>query len=266
MIKNRNKKKKTRIVLPPLKINEGDALWYRKKLAILTKKMMDEYISEIRAYYRLHRSYLVNDDNPIAGLQAIIDRISSKWYRIFDIESEPLAKTVVDNAQNFSNSQFFEIKKKNPFLLNNPKDLRQTAKIVKASIAENVSLIKSIPVEYHDKILGSVMRAAGSGGNLKQLTDDLSKLTHQTKKRIHLIAHDQNAKATALINNQNSIDAGFTHAEWRKSIAGKTHRKSHAEADGKVFELKKGCLIDGEYILPREEINCKCSMSLVINL
>lgn len=266
MIKNRNKKKKTRIVLPPLKINDANALEYRQKLAILTKKMIVEYTSEIMTYYRLHRGYLVNDANPVAGLQEIIDRISSKWYRIFDVAAEPIAEKVVDNADLFSDSQFFEIRKQNPFLLNNPKDLRQTAKIVEASIAENVGLIKSIPVEYHDKILGSVMRAAGSGGNLKQLADDLSQLTHHTKKRINLIAHDQNAKATALINNQNSIDAGFTNAEWHKSIAGKTHRKSHAEADGKVFELKKGCLIDGEYILPRSKINCKCSMSLVINL
>ena len=36
------------------------------------------------------------------------------------------------------------------------------------------------------------------------------------------------------------------------------------EADGRLFDISKGCLIDGEYIFPGELINCACSFAPVI--
>jgi len=149
-------------------------------------------------------------------------------------------------------------------LLKGTEQLQQTTKIVQAGIAENVGLIKSIPSKYHEQILGDVMRTVGVGGNVRELKEALSKISKQTSKRIELIARDQTAKATALIDAQNAIDTGLTTGVWKKSIAGKTHRKDHAEADGKEFDISKGCLISGEYILPRMKINCKCSYELVI--
>lgn len=244
--------------------NEADTLLYKKALSKLTVAMLKEYHKAILDYYRQYRHYIVGDFDIVTGLQNIINRIGEKWFDVFNKYSFGLAKQTVYKATDFSTKQFNRIKDNNPFLLKNTKNLQQTTKIVEASIAENVGLIKSIPTELHDKILGSVMRSVGSGNNLQELTENLSKITNQTKKRIDLIATDQVAKATALINQQNAINAGFTMAVWKKSIAGKTHRKSHADADGKEFNITKGCLIDGEYILPREKINCKCSYKLII--
>ena len=258
------KQKKIKTITIP-SLNESNAIEYEHALAILTREMIKEYNVAVMAYYRKYRDYLVGDADPVAGLEAIINKIGKKWYGIFIKKSDKLAKNVVYNARDFSNRQFKRIKENNPFLLSGTEDLEQTTKIVQTSIRENVGLIKSIPEEYHNNILGSVMRSAGTGGNLQQLTEDLSKLSNQTKKRINLIARDQNAKATALINQQNAVDAGFTTAIWHKSIAGKTHRISHANADGKEFDISKGCSIDNEYILPREKINCKCSYSLKIS-
>lgn len=36
------------------------------------------------------------------------------------------------------------------------------------------------------------------------------------------------------------------------------------DADGRKFEIAKGCLIDGKRILPGEEINCRCVSKSVL--
>lgn len=253
-------------ILHELKINEAIELYYKHKLAKITKQMINEYNEHIIVYYRKHRDYIVGDANPIAGLEAIINKIGKTWYKEFAGIAEPISEDVITQICNDNDTKFKQLKNKNPFLLKGSKDLQQRTKIVESSIAENVGLIKSIPQDFHTNILGSVMRAIASGGNLSQLYEDLNNLNHKAKDRIELIARDQVAKATAYVDRQNLVDNGLTKAIWKKSIAGKTHRKSHADADGKEFDLTVGCLIDGKYILPRTEINCKCSYRLQVEI
>ncbi|HHN9167526.1 TPA: phage head morphogenesis protein, partial [Escherichia coli] len=45
---------------------------------------------------------------------------------------------------------------------------------------------------------------------------------------------------------------------------GKQPRPSHVKADGKEFDLDKGLYLDGEWVLPGEAINCRCTWSPVI--
>jgi uncharacterized protein with gpF-like domain len=153
----------------------------------------------------------------------------------------------------------------NPFIiLPNMAERNAKVNIIESGIAENVALIKSIPKQFHDQVQGAVMRNVAVGGNAKKLVEELSKISDRSSKRVKLIANDQIAKATALLDQQEAIEMGFTKGKWQKSIAGKTHRKTHAEANNKEFDINKGCLIEGEYIMPRWKINCKCSYKLIL--
>lgn len=159
------------------------------------------------------------------------------------------------------NEQYF----KNPFIIMpNMAERNAEVNIIESGIAENVGLIKSIPKQFHEQIQGAVMRNVAVGGNAQKLVAELSKMSDKSTKRIKLIANDQIAKATALLDQQKAVDLGFTKGIWKKSIAGKTHRVTHAEADGKEFDIKKGCLIEGEYIMPRWKVHCKCSYKLIL--
>lgn len=154
---------------------------------------------------------------------------------------------------------------KNPFIIQpNMTERNAEVNIIQSGIAENVGLIKSIPRQFHEQTQGAVNRNVAVGGNAKKLVEELSKMSDKSAKRIKLIANDQIAKATALLDQQKAVELEFTKGKWQKSIAGKTHRVTHAEADGKEFDIKKGCLIEGEYIMPRWKINCKCSYKLIL--
>lgn len=154
---------------------------------------------------------------------------------------------------------------KNPFIIiPNMKERNAEVNIIQSGIAENVGLIKSIPKQFHEQIQGMVNRNVAVGGDAQKLVAELSQISDKSFKRIKLIANDQIAKATALLDQQKAIELGFTKAIWKKSIAGKTHRPDHAAANNREFDIKKGCLIEGEYIMPRWKINCKCSYKLIL--
>lgn len=176
------------------------------------------------------------------------------------ILKQPLPEPAFFEVVEFNEHQF-----RNPFIIQpNMTERNAQIRIIESGIAENVGLIKSIPKQYHEQIQGMVMRNVAVGGNAQKLVSELSQISDRSSKRIKLIANDQIAKATALLDQQRAVELGFTKAIWKKSIAGKTHRKTHAEANNKEFDIKKGCLIEGEYIMPRVKINCKCSYKLVL--
>jgi len=262
----RQSKKKYAVEINELKFNKAIEINYKHDLLVLKRQMVKEYNSCLIKFYKDNLLFLVgdSDDDTIKRLQRLIDNMGRRWQDRYDRMSEAQAKKVAVGVLRHVDNRWKGIQKGNPFLLKGTQELQQTTKIVQAGIAENVGLIKSIPSKYHEQILGDVMRTVGVGGNVQKLQEALSKISNQTSKRIGLIARDQTAKATALIDRQNAIDTGFTTAVWQKSIAGKTHRADHAAADGDEFDISKGCLISGEYILPRMKINCKCSYKLVI--
>jgi len=270
-MKKLKRKNKYLIEIDGPKIDTVEMLKYRRELFLIKKDMAKEYDSTIIDIYKNNLYLLVS--NPtyyIEKLQNAINMLGEKYFLKYSFNSFSLANNFIKNIESNNYKRFERLEKKHeflktsPFLLKNTKDRENTLRIVEASVAENVGLIKSIPKEYHDDILGDVMRTVGKGGNLQELTEALSKRSNITSGRIDLIARDQTAKATALLDQQHAKDFGFRRGFWKKSIAGKTHRASHAEADGKEFDLEKGCFIDGKYILPKMEINCKCSYRLVM--
>lgn len=264
MKKKKQKTKKYFIEIDELKFNDAIMINYRHELLELKREMVREYNKSIIDIYRNHLGYIVKDDNVVKQLQNKINQLGEKWFFKFFNLSEPLSNKTVKSIDKHNDKRFEKITKENPFLLQGTEEREATTKIIESSIAENVGLIKSIPKKYHDDILGDVMRTVGKGGNLQELAQALAKRSNITSKRINLIARDQTAKATALLDQQKAIELGFDTAKWQKSIAGKTHRKDHAAAHNEEFSLKKGCLISGEYILPRMKINCKCSYKLVM--
>lgn len=134
----------------------------------------------------------------------------------------------------------------------------------KAAVIENVSLIKSIPAKYQEQITFYVTEAMSQGRNKTWLTERIMELGHSTRDRAKLIARDQLNKVTEVINVSRQMGLGITHNKWHHSSRPAQPRKSHVEADGKIYPLNDGLLIDGEKIFPGQKINCYCYSSPVI--
>ena len=66
--------------------------------------------------------------------------------------------------------------------------------IMRATIGQQVSLIKSIPSQYFTNIESLVMRSVQTGRDLEQLTTDLQEQFGVTRRRAAFIARDQTTR------------------------------------------------------------------------
>ncbi len=140
----------------------------------------------------------------------------------------------------------------------------ETRDALQAVINENIGLIKSIPEQCLSEVQGLVMRSVARGRDLGTLTQELEKRFRVTRKRAALIARDQNNKATSVMAAARQQQLGITKGVWKHSHAGKVPRPSHVAADGQEFDLKVGLYLDGEWVLPGEAINCRCTWQPVL--
>jgi len=138
--------------------------------------------------------------------------------------------------------------------------------IMRATVGQQVSLIKSIPSQYFTNIEGMVMRSVQTGRDLGQLTKDLQEQFGVTHRRAAFIARDQNNKATASMTRARQDELEITEAIWVHSGAGKHPRPTHVAMNGKKYDVNKGMWDPAvkRWIFPGEEINCRCFCRSVI--
>jgi len=138
----------------------------------------------------------------------------------------------------------------------------------KAVIAQNVSLIKSIPEEYLTDVQGAVLRSITDGRGLDDLTKYFAKQEGITERRAYNIATDQTHKAYNGFNRARMTGAGIRKFEWVHSGGGLHPRILHMDVlDGQIYAFDKLPVIDdrtGERGIPGQAVNCRCTMVPVI--
>lgn len=254
------------IKLPAIHANAGIEAAYRKKLQALIADMSHSFIYWTCATWNKNPplSSMANDDNaPFVDLRRTMERLGRHWQRRFDDLAPELAKIFVNGATAHTDSAMMASLKNAGFTVQF-KMTKATSEGYQAVLAENVGLIRSISAEYLHDVQGHVWQAVKSGYDLKTLADTLQDRYGVTHKRAAFIARDQSNKAKAVIENIRRKELGITTAIWQHSGGGKEPRHSHVEASGKTFELDKGMYLDGEWLLPGEAINCRCTSRAVI--
>jgi uncharacterized protein with gpF-like domain len=266
------------IVLRPVRANAGIEAAYNAALQKYVDAMHKSLLYWITAQYRANpppplaqdagmESF--RDGSPANAMRRAIHRMSRRWMKAFDKGSEDLAKYFVDKATGATDVQLKAILKKAGFTV----EFKATAAVnnaMQAAIGENVSLISSIAEQHLSEVEGLVMRSMQRGRDLGSLTEELTQRYDVTKRRASFIARDQANKMTSVINRTRQVELGITQARWRHSHGGKHPRQSHVAASqadggkGKLYDVTKGCLIDGEMIWPGELPNCRCTAQSVI--
>lgn len=139
-------------------------------------------------------------------------------------------------------------------------------KNVKNIVESNVNLIKSIEEQYFSQITTIALESVTRGRDMQYLSEQLQNQLGVSKRRADFIARDQNDKATVQLSRVRHLELGITKGKWRHSGGGKHPRPKHVKANGEIFELNKGLPVgEGDkYVLPGEEINCRCIYSPVI--
>lgn len=289
------KKKETKTTLTSDAFRYSPALEieYKRILRGLVDSMLKEVAKGLVNSYRKNKEGFALD-SAFNNIDGSLKDLEKKYRRIFETQGEVAAKRMVMRQLRYSRSSFKKVISKLlppeteiPALAGSaiPRDMED---VVKASIMENVSLIKSIQQKYFEQVTGSVARSMQAGGSIKQLRDEILKYNGMTRRRADIIAYDQTRKAYMAINLRNMSKAGIQKAMWMHSGGGQTVREYHyrkwdgvsGTKDGKpnglngfIFDIDKPPVIqkaDGKQQeirgYPAQLPNCKCVLKAIIDL
>lgn len=237
---------------------------YYSDISKLVRAMIDDMRYSIEHMYEHREDDITFDGNPVNDLNGLLNYKYRKWKKRFNKHARRIAQKHIDSTDEaVTGALERSITKAAPdFTMRG--DSRDLLMRKKSIIDANVDLITDLPEQLYKDIQGDMQRALQFGNDADALNKMLIARGIQCRNRVALITKDQISKATAVLSTQRALDNGIKYAVWRHSNGGAKPRKSHQEADGMIFELAKGCLIDGEYILPGTLINCDCFRQVII--
>lgn len=210
-------------------------------------------------------SGMVYDASPAANLTKVLNSLRYYFRTHFQELANKVSRKFAVRAENGASVSLKSILKEEGFTVDF-RLTRQMNDILQAVISENVGLIKTVPSEYFGQIQTIVMQGVKNGRDLDYIKSELYRRYKITERRAQIIARDQTNKATQAISRARALETGITTARWVHIPGAKTSRKTHADFDGKTFDIRKG-MYDreaGRYVMPGELINCSCRFRLVI--
>lgn len=255
---------------------------YNQALRKLVLKMTNETKREIiklfksktaTNYFKKQREASAMDASIASQARILMNALLDKFVQLFAFKSRPLAESMfIGQAESSERTLHASLKQLSGGLSLKtgivPKGMKEDAKAI---VAENVSLIKSIPEQYFKNVTGSVMRSITTGRGMADLLPEIKKYEGQTERRAKNLALDQTRKAYNQINKQRMQSVGVKQFEWIHSHGGQKPRESHLKIDGKIFTFEN---LEAEQTalgvppddrgLPGHPINCRCTMVPVI--
>jgi uncharacterized protein with gpF-like domain len=257
----RRKKNKSNVVLRPIHPNAGIEAEYRRRLDALIQEMHDSVLYWVRAAYRANEPEMAQDDLSAAALRGAIGPLTKRWLKGFNDAAPKLADWFSQAAGQRSDAALEKTLKDGGFSVEF-KMTRAQQDVMRATINQQVGLIKSIPQQYLGQVEGMVMRAVQTGRDVGGLAKEIEEQFGVTKRRAKLIARSQNNLATASMTRARQIELGIEEAIWLHSGGGHRPRPSHVKAgrDKQVYSVKDGWYDPDEKknIWPGQLINCRC--------
>ena len=255
-------------VLRLVPTNAGVRAAYSRQLRRLIDEMQRSTVWWLRAAYRKDEERIVADSAPGMGedasparmMQKVLGRIFRYWMRRWSDKARKIAEDFVRNSARHTTSSYQQAFKDAGFTVKMDPSRAQND-VVQALIAENVSLIRTIPEKYFGEVTGLVQRSISMGRDLAFLTDELEKRYKVTRRRADLIARDQANKATEAIKRVESERLGVKVGIWVHVPGKYTSRATHKAMNGKPFLLSEG-MYDSEVkrkVLPGELVACQCT-------
>lgn len=207
--------------------------------------------------------FFAQDASLAEQAKLLMAALADRFGQIFGLAAPPAARRMAGHASRSSAAALNGSLKKLSGGLTISTELitGEMRDILTATVAENVSLIKSISSDYFTQVQGAVMRSITTGNGLQDLVPFLQKYEDVTLRRARIIARDQTRKAFSNLNFARMKKIGIQEYEWLHSAGGQHPRKLHERMSGKVYRIDKPPVIDektGQRGKPGDLINCRC--------
>lgn len=266
-----NKRKPETIQGLPLQPNAAVEMRYRKKLHALIDRMTQDVEKELRRFFSapLAEEYFALDESIASQARILMNRLMQKYNDVFAQAAAPMAESMLAASDKASSAALHSSLQQLTGGLSLPtsaisKPMREA---IKASVSENVQLIKSIPQQYLTGVQGAVMRSIVGGKGDKNLFEFLGRHKGITQRRANMIANDQTRKAFNNLSRARMERVGLKKFKWLHTGGSNEPRQLHIRMNGNVYSFDDLPIIDertGERGIPGQAINCRCRMQPVL--
>lgn len=240
-------------------------LIFRKELEKLGQEMQKDVEQRLQAYLQ---SDMAQDAASVRWVQ-IMKALRQEWYRKYKQRGIELAKWLATKTDKRTAAQIQRKLKKFGFSIT-PQYTDAQKQLIDNIVAENVSMIQSIPQQYLRRVqratAAAFKRGQDVGGLTKVLQVMLNRIGDDSKTRAALIARDQNQKATQAFAVANAQAFGARRGRWIHVPGKYSSRITHIKMDKQVFDLEKG-IYDPDVkrlVKPGELIYCNCQFQILM--
>lgn len=252
------------------------AVRYSNKLVSAANEMTETTRREIEKLFahpdvvaHFVRRGVAMDISPSSQARILTNKLKSRFEQLFNSNASAWASTMTNQTDAASQTNVQASLKDLSGGLTLKTDILtgSMSEFLTGVVAENVSLIKSIPSEYFMKVQGAVLRSITHGRGLADLVPFFADQEGITQRRANTIATDQTHKAYNGLNAQRQQAVGLKQFEWIHSGGSQHPRWMHVELDGKTCSFASPPVIDedGTRGLPGQLINCHCTQRPVIS-
>lgn len=256
----------------PLNPNAAVEARYYENLSGMIERMTDDTERALKRMFagEAATEFFAEDKSIASQARVLTNALKAKYDRLFGTSAQRISEAMANQSDKASSAALHSsIQKLSGGLSLNTTSLKgPLTDILKATIAENVSLIKSIPQKYLSGVQGAVMRSITTGNGLQDLVPYLANNKGITQRRARMIAHDQTRKAFNNLNKGRMINVGIKDYEWLHTGGSNHPRKEHIAMSGNIYSFDDPPIIDtktGERGIPGQLPNCKCRMVPVID-
>lgn len=251
----RKPRKKPPVWQPPLAVERAYRAELTRYAREIAQGVTDELLPELERLldeaYRYRPDSLLDVENEGGGWSAalllILQRLLRRLFgRRVDVSQYANA------ASDFNKRQFHKMLRKAYSV-----DVFKAEPWLNAELSawetRNLSLIKSIPDQYVERLQGEIVRAVRAGQTTKQVTALVKSTYDLPVKRAELIATDQIGKLNGQLTQLRQQAIGIKSYRWQTVLDSRV-RPDHVEREGDVFKWSDPPP-DGH---PGEPIRCRC--------
>lgn len=253
--------------------NYSVAARYNDKLDSLIRRMTEEVERSIHRLYKgdAAQEFFAQDASIASQARIMANALKNKYEKLFSDNAQWIAESFTNQSDEASSKavHMSAVKLSGGLSLSTAVLTTPVMKnILKATITENVLLIKSIPEKYLNNVMGAVQRSITTGNDLADLVPYLAKNKEVTYARAKMIAHDQTRKAMNGLSKGRMEQIGVKKYEWLHTGGSNAPREDHIKMSGNIYSFDDPPVIDsktGERGIPGQAINCRCRMLPVID-
>ena len=141
-----------------------------------------------------------------------------------------------------------------------------TGETVRRLMAEQVTLIRSIPLEAAQRVHDLTLKGLEDSTRAKEIAAEIGRSGEVAASRAMLIARTEVARTASNLTEARAQNIGSTHYIWRTS-SDSTVREDHKKLNGKVFAWTDPPVADersGARANPGCIYNCRCFAEPII--